>query len=245
MSRTPLIALVADRKPSTTGPWVDIMTDGLPHSYLTALEQAGGAPVLIPALDVHLESPERLLDGVDGLFLPGGRDLDAELYGQDPHETNDEPLRVRDEIEIALVREARRRGMPVFGACRGLQVLNVAMGGTLTQHLGDDVDLTPHRDVVGVFTSHVVEVEPGTVLEQIVGRRQFDIASHHHQGVGRVGADLVVSATAPDGVIEALESADDSFCVGVQWHPEERLDPEGLDLVRAFVRAAQEYAAEE
>lgn len=118
MSRTPLIALVADRKPSTTGPWVDIMTDGLPHSYLTALEQAGGAPVLIPALDVHLESPERLLDGVDGLFLPGGRDLDAELYGQDPHETNDEPLRVRDEIEIALVREARRRGMPVFGACR-------------------------------------------------------------------------------------------------------------------------------
>lgn len=242
MSRIPLIGLVTDRKHSTSGAWVDILTDGIPHTYLTAIEQAGGAPVLFPALSVHVGQPERLLDGVDGFFMPGGRDLDAEFYGQEAHETNDSPLRERDELEIALVREARRRGMPVFGACRGLQVLNVAFGGTLTQHLGDHVDMTPHRDVVGTFTSHPVEVREGTLLKRIVGRESFDIASHHHQSVDGLGEGLVATATAPDGVVEAIEAADGSFCLGVQWHPEERLDPEGLDLVRAFVRAAAEYA---
>ena len=243
MSSVPLIGLVTDRKQSTSGPWVDITTDGIPHSYLTAIEQVGGAPVLIPALDVHLEDPSRLLDRVDGFFMPGGRDLDADLYGGSAHETNDPPLRVRDELEIRLTREARRRGMPVLGACRGLQVLNVALGGTLVQHLGDQLDLTPHRDVVGVFTSHPVEGGEGTLLERIVGRRSFDIASHHHQSVDALGEGLVATATAPDGVVEAVEASDGSFCLGVQWHPEERLDPEGLDLVRAFVAAAREYAA--
>lgn len=243
MARTPLIGLVTDRKHSSSGAWVDVLTDGIPHSYLAAIEQAGGAPILFPALAVHLEDPERLLDGVDGFFMPGGRDLDAEFYGQPAHETNDPPLRERDELEMALVREARRRGMPVFGACRGLQVLNVALGGTLTQHLGDHVDLTPHRDVVGRFTSHPVEVREGTLLERIVGRRSLEIASHHHQSVDALGEGLVATATAPDGVVEAVEAADGSFCVGVQWHPEERLDPEGLDIIRAFVRAAAERAA--
>ncbi|MFC7765917.1 gamma-glutamyl-gamma-aminobutyrate hydrolase family protein [Leucobacter soli] len=211
----------------------------LPDGY-----RAGrGAPVLFPALSVHLEDPGRLLDGVDGLFLPGGRDLDADLYGQQAHESNDPPLRVRDELEMALVREARRRGMPTFGACRGLQVINVALGGTLTQHLGDEVELTPHRDVVGVFTSHPVEVEEGTLLERIVGRQSFDIASHHHQSVDALGEGLVATATAPDGIVEAVEAADGSFCLGVQWHPEERLDPEGLDLMKAFVRASAESVA--
>lgn len=243
MSHAPLIGLVTDRKQSTSGPWVDIITDGIPHSYLNALEQAGGAPVLFPALEVHLEDPGRLLDGVDGFFMPGGRDLDAELYGQSAHQTNDPPLRERDELEILLVREARRRGMPVFGACRGLQVLNVALGGTLTQHLGDHVDLTPHRDVVGAFTSHPVEVREGTLLERIVGRKSLEIASHHHQSVDALGEGLAATATAPDGVVEAVEAVDGSFCLGVQWHPEERLDSEALDLLRAFVAAAREFRA--
>ncbi|WP_449283233.1 gamma-glutamyl-gamma-aminobutyrate hydrolase family protein, partial [Leucobacter sp.] len=150
----------------------------------------------------------------------------------------------RDELEIRLVREAQRRGMPVLGACRGLQVINVALGGTLTQHLGDHVDLTPHRDEIGTFTSHPVRVHEGTLLERIVGRRSLDIASHHHQGVDALGEGLFATAVAPDGVVEAVETADGSFCLGVQWHPEERLDPEGLDLIRAFVVAATEYAAD-
>ncbi|XHU06149.1 gamma-glutamyl-gamma-aminobutyrate hydrolase family protein [Amycolatopsis sp. WGS_07] len=154
----PLIGLVADRKKTTSGAWADIESDTLPHTYARAVEQAGGAPILFPALRTH--DAGQLLDTIDGLFLPGGRDLDASLYSSQAHVENDPPLRVRDDLEIALVRGARSRGMPIFGACRGLQVLNVALGGTLEQHLGDRLDLTPHRDVVGVFTSHRVRVSP-------------------------------------------------------------------------------------
>lgn len=240
---TPLIAVVADRKATTTGAWVDIVNDSLPHTYQAAIEEAGGAPILIPSLDVHLGDPGRLLNGVDGLFLPGGRDLDAALYGEEAHATNDAPLRIRDELEIALVREARRRGMPIFGACRGAQVINVAFGGSLEQHLGDRVDLTPHRDTIGEFTAHEVAVVPGSLLDSLTQTPSFEIASHHHQSVGRLADGLVISATAPDGVAEAIEATGHPFCLGVQWHPEERLDPEGLALVRAFIDAARQYGA--
>ncbi|GAA1062046.1 gamma-glutamyl-gamma-aminobutyrate hydrolase family protein [Agromyces bracchium] len=238
----PLIAIVADRKTATSGAWVDIPTDGLPHTYVAAIEQAGGMPLVIPSLDAFLDDPDRVLDLVDGLFLPGGRDLDAALYGSAAHPANDPPFSLRDELEIALTRAARRRAIPVFGACRGLQVINVALGGTLEQHLGDRVDLTPHRDIVGTFTAHEVRLQPGTLLASLVHADAFDIASHHHQGVGALGDGLVASASAPDGVVEALEAGDGAFCLGVQWHPEERLDPEGLALVRAFVEAAREHA---
>lgn len=238
----PLIGVVADRKPASSGAWVDIPTDGLPHSYLSAIEQAGAAPLVFPALDVHLDDPGRLLDRIDGLFLSGGRDVDPHLYGATPHPANDEPLRIRDELEIALAQQARERGMPVFGACRGMQVLNVALGGTLEQHLGDRVDLSPHRDVYGVHTAHSVTVAPGTLLDRITRDRDFDISSHHHQAVDRLGEGLIASASAPDGVVEAIETTDGGFCIGVQWHPEERLEPEGLALIRAFVGAARAYA---
>lgn len=234
----PLIAVVADRKSATSGAWVEVPTDGLPHTYLAAIEEAGGAPLLVPSLDVHRSDPARIVAIVDGLFLPGGRDLDAELYDSDSHPENDVPLRARDDLEIALVREARRRGIPIFGACRGLQVINVALGGTLEQHLADRVDMTPHRDVVGNFTSHPVTVVPDSRLAGLTHQQTFEIASHHHQGIGVLGRGLVVSAFAPDGVVEAIETRDGAFCVGVQWHPEERLYPEGLALVRAFVDAA-------
>jgi putative glutamine amidotransferase len=238
----PLIGVVADRKPSSSGAWVDIPTDGLPHAYLSAIEQAGGAPVVFPSLRVHVDHPDRLLDRIDGLFLPGGRDIDARMYGTEPHPSNDEPLRIRDELEVALTRLARERGMPILGACRGMQLLNVALGGSLEQHLGDRIDLAPHRDVYGVHTSHRVRIEPGTLLRGITRDEAFDISSHHHQAVDRLGEGLVASATAPDGVVEAIETTDGSFCLGVQWHPEERLDPEGIALIRAFVDACRERA---
>lgn len=238
----PIIGLVADRKAASSGAWVDIPTDGLPHAYVAAIEEAGGAPLLFPSIGVHVEEPERLLDLVDGLFLPGGRDLDATLYGSEAHPTNDEPLRVRDELELALARLARERGMPVLGACRGMQVINVALGGTLEQHLGDRLDLTPHRAEYGTHTSHPVSIMQGTLLSSITHELEFDISSHHHQGVDRLGEGLVASATAPDGVVEAIEATDGGFCLGVQWHPEERLDPEGIALIRAFVAAARSRA---
>lgn len=238
----PFIGVVADRKSASAGAWVDIPTDGLSHAYLSALEQAGGAPVLFPSLVVHLDEPGRLLDRVDGLFLPGGRDIDAELYGSEAHPSNDTPLRLRDELEVALVRVARERGMPILGACRGMQLLNVALGGTLEQHLGDRLDLTPHRATVGERTEHPVAIHAGTLLRSITHDEEFDISSHHHQAVDRLGEGLVASASAPDGVIEAIEATDGAFCLGVQWHPEERLDPEGIALIRAFVDASRAFA---
>ena len=243
-ARKPSIGLVTDHKPCTTGPWINVPNDAIPHSYNRAIVAAGGVPVLFPPFGAYRDDPDRALDLIDGLFLPGGRDLDAELYGQNAHETNDAPYRLRDEVEIALVHAARKRSMPIFGACRGMQVLNVALGGTLTQHLGDEVDMTPHRDVVGVFTSHLVQPHEGTVLSELLGAEAFDIASHHHQAVDRLGDGLMASAAAPDGTVEALESADSAFCLGVQWHPEERLVPEGLAVVRAFVEAAQAYSVQ-
>jgi len=238
----PLIGIVADRKSASYGSWVDIPTDAISHTYVSAVQEAGGAPIIFPSLDVHVDDPERLIDLVDGLFLPGGRDLDAELYGSVAHPTNDKPLRVRDELEIALTQLARERDIPILGACRGMQVLNVALGGTLEQHLGDRIDLTPHRDIYGEHTSHPVSILPDTLLRSITHEAEFDISSHHHQGVDRLGEGLVVSASAPDGVVEAIETTDGAFCLGVQWHPEERLDPEGIALIRAFVPAARTRA---
>lgn len=238
----PLIGMVADRKSASYGAWVDIPTDALSHAYVAAIQEAGGAPILFPSLDVHVDDPERLIDLVDGLFLPGGRDLDAELYASVAHPTNDPPLRVRDELEIALTRLARERDIPVLGACRGMQVLNVALGGTLEQHLGDRIDLTPHRDIYGEHTSHAVSIAPDTLLRSITHEAEFEISSHHHQGVDRLGEGLVASASAPDGVVEAIETTDGAFCLGVQWHPEERLDPEGIALIRAFIAAARTRA---
>jgi putative glutamine amidotransferase len=238
----PLIGIVADRKAASYGSWVDIPTDAISHTYVSAVQEAGGAPIIFPSLDVHVDDPDRLIDLIDGLFLPGGRDLDAELYGSVAHPSNDKPLRVRDELEIALTQLARERDIPILGACRGMQVLNVALGGTLEQHLGDRIDLTPHRNIYGEHTSHPVSILPDTLLRSITHEADFEIASHHHQGVDRLGEGLVVSASAPDGVVEAIETTDGAFCLGVQWHPEERLDPEGLALIRAFVQAARTRA---
>jgi putative glutamine amidotransferase len=239
----PFIGIVADRKAASYGAWVDIPTDAISHTYVSAIQEAGGAPLLFPSVDVHVEDPGRLLDLVDGLFLPGGRDLDATIYGSEAHPSNDPPLRIRDELEIALARLARERSVPVLGACRGMQVINVAFGGTLEQHLGDRLDLTPHRSPeLGTRTSHPVAISPGTLLSRITHDDEFDIASHHHQGVDVLGEGLVASAFAPDGVVEAIETTEGAFCLGVQWHPEERLDPEGIALIRAFIAAAAEHA---
>lgn len=242
-TRRPIIGMVADHKRVTSGAWVDIPNNALPHTYVAAVEQTGGDPILFPCLEGYIDSPGTLLDLIDGLFLPGGRDIDADLYGATAHETNDPAFTTRDRLEIALVQEAVRRDMPILGACRGEQVINVALGGTLEQHLADRVDQAPHRDVVGTFTAHAVQVEPDSRLAQILPDVSFDIASHHHQAVGRLGEGLVANATAPDGVVEGVELPGAAFCIGVQWHPEERLDERSTALFTAFVEAARAFHA--
>ncbi|GAA4051647.1 gamma-glutamyl-gamma-aminobutyrate hydrolase family protein [Arthrobacter methylotrophus] len=240
-TESPIILVVTDRKSVTSGAWSDIENDALPHTYIDAIERAGGLPIMLPPVQSLLDSTDRLLDLADGIFLAGGRDLDPDLYGHASHPLNDTPLRVRDELEIALARGAHARGMPMLGACRGMQIMNVAFGGTLEQHLGDRLDMTPHRDVVGEFTSHAVSLVPGGRLAGILESHSFDIASHHHQSIDNLGAGLVVSAYASDGVVEAVEAPGEQYAVGVQWHPEERLDPEGLRIVASLVTESAKY----
>jgi putative glutamine amidotransferase len=193
--------------------------------YLSSIEQAGGRPRV---LEVS-ESPRKVLDEIDGLLLTGGGDVDPVLYGEDRHPTTDDAEPGRDEFEIDLARRAMAGDMPLLAICRGAQVLNVAAGGTLVQDIPSLVtsDLSHSITEPKSADAHAVTVAPGSRLEQALGSRVDSshtcrVNSRHHQSVGRVGTGLIPSATAPDGIVEAIESAapDAAFCLGVQWHPE-------------------------
>lgn len=239
--RRPSIGLVADSRTVTMGAWSNLDACVVPQTYVRAIAAAGGLPVVIPVDECYVEEPAAAIDLLDGLALIGGRDLDSALYGQEPHGENDRVAalgRVRDRLEMALAALAVELNLPVLGVCRGVQVLNVALGGDLEQHLGDRLDPTPHRHRLGEFTRHLVSATPGTHVAEALGNEVFEVASHHHQGLGRVAAGLVPAATADDGVVEALEHPDRAFCVGVLWHPEEDVPGTGLGLFQALVEAA-------
>jgi len=207
------------------------------RNYLDAVAAAGAVPVLVPPLAIVGARPDVALAGADGLMLLGGADVDPSVYGRDPDPALEATDDARDRVELALLGEARRRQMAVLGICRGMQVINVAAGGTLSQHLPDLVGHDDHRRRVGTFdgVAHRVEVVPGTLAAQATGGGSVDVRSHHHQGVDRLGAGLVVTARAEDGVVEALEGAGGGFLLGVQWHPE--ADPDSGVIAR-FVQAA-------
>ena len=212
--------------------------------YVASVEQAGGTPRV---LEVS-ESPRRLVSELDGLLLTGGGDIDPVLYGEERHPTVSDAEPGRDEFEIDLARRAAAADLPVLAICRGCQVLNVAAGGTLVQDIPSAIDSElPHRlerppDAV----AHDVTVAPGSHLREALGAAVSEastvrVNSRHHQSVGRVGTGLVASATAPDGVIEAIEAPGTGFCLGVQWHPENFWRTgEFRPLFDAFVRAARE-----
>jgi putative glutamine amidotransferase len=207
----------------------------IPASYVRSIEQAGGSPLLVPpGADI-----EETLDAVDGLVFSGGSDLDPHLYGAEPHAETGGVVRERDEFELALMRAALARDLPVLAICRGSQVLNVARGGDIEQHLPDRLDDEVHRQVPGTFSKHGVEVLPDTRLAAIVGARA-DVKSHHHQGFERLGDGLRESARADDGTLEGVEDPSRTFAVGVLWHPEEGEDKA---LFRALVAAAAERRA--
>ena len=239
--RRPRIGIVGDVRDAIIGPWDEVVSM-VPHDYVSAIAAAGGAPVIIPSVEPYDEDPEAALAGLDGIVFMGGKDFDAKIYGAEPHPENDEHDEMRDQVELAIGRAALERRMPVLGICRGFQLLNLLYGGDLEQHLGDRLDMKPHRDVLGEFTRHMVTIEPGTHLAAAMeagGPRlqagDVEIASHHHQGAGRLGEGLRVAATAPDGVIEALEDPRLPFCLGVQWHPEVTAPEDGGRLFRALV----------
>jgi putative glutamine amidotransferase len=201
-----------------------------------AVEQAGGRPVLIPPSE---DGVAETLAAVDGLVFSGGSDLDPDLYDDEPHEATAGVVPERDRAELALLEAALARDMPVLAVCRGSQVLNVARGGDLVQHLPDVVGDDKHKHTPGTFADHDVTLEPGTRLAELLGDRAA-VKSHHHQGFGRVGRGLRVAAHAEDGTVEAVEDPSHRFALGVLWHPEAGEDRK---LFEELVGAAAEYRA--
>jgi putative glutamine amidotransferase len=207
-----------------------------------AVQRAGGFAVMLPP-DPHLiGDPGEALELIDGLVLAGGADIDPASYGQPAHPETADTVPERDVFEIALARAAIERDLPVLGICRGMQLINVALGGTLLQHLPEHVGHHEHRRVHGSFdgADHDVELCPGTLALRVVDTSRHPTKSHHHQGVDLLGEGLQVSATsARDGLVEAIELPDRSFVLGVQWHPEaDAMSP----VVGALVEAAGAHA---
>jgi len=211
----------------------------LTASYVDALENAGLVPLIVPPLSNHSASAA-ILDSVDGLLLTGGEDVNPALFGQKPHPNLKTVNDQRDTTEIALIQEARRRHVPILAICRGIQVLNVALGGTLIQDIPAQRENALNHDDGGGRKArvHEISVSSDSLTAKALGTSSCAVNSLHHQAVGTVAPELRVVARSPDGIIEALETNDpDWWVVAVQWHPEEMTDsPEPWDrgLFKAF-----------
>lgn len=234
----PVLGLTSYLQQAQTGVW-DVRASFLPAIYIEGVTMSGGIATLLPPQPVDDEIAARVLDGLDGLVITGGRDVDPAAYGQAPHPSTDQPARDRDAWEFALLRGALHRGLPVLGICRGAQVLNVALGGTLHQHLPDIVGHQQHQAGNAVFNTSAIQTVPGTRLAGLIGE-STDAQCYHHQAIAELGDGLLASAWDADGVIEGVERPGDSFVLAVQWHPEERLDD--LRLFAGVVQAAAAYA---
>jgi putative glutamine amidotransferase len=214
----------------------------LPLSYIQAVQRGGGLVAMLPPDPLLVEDPQAALELLDGLILAGGADIDPGSYGRQPHVETAGTVPARDEFEIALTRAAIEQGMPVLGICRGMQLINVARGGTLVQHLPEHLGHEEHRRVPGSFegAEHDVILSEGTLAARAAGELVHETRSHHHQGVERLGEGLLVSGvSALDDLPEAIEWAggpsDRRFVLGVQWHPEVDLRS---SIVAALVAAA-------
>lgn len=220
------------------GAW-DLDAFVLPRSYVDAVHRAGGMALLLAPDPVLVDDPDEALDRIDGLMLAGGADIDPGAYGAQAHPETIGSVPARDAFEVALVRRALARDMPLLGICRGMQVMNVARGGTLHQHLPELVGHGDHRRVLGSFdgADHDVRLVPGSLAACAAGEELHGTKSHHHQGVDRIGAGLVVTGwAAMDELPEALEAQGSRFALGVQWHPEA---DETSRLIGALVQAAR------
>lgn len=204
-------------------------------TYVLATERAGGFAVLLPP---QASGAEEILDRIDGLVLTGGADVDPARYGEVAAERTSAPRVQRDEWEMTLARGALARDIPLLAICRGLQILNVVLGGSLHQHLPDVAGHEGHQPSPGVFGPVDVGTEPGTRTAELIGSR-VRVSCHHHQALARLAPGLEVTGRADDGTVEAVEVPGQSFAIGVQWHPEE--DSEDGRLFAALVSAGQRY----
>lgn len=229
----PLIGLTAYREDATWGVWSEVKADLLPSVYGWAIEEAGGLPVLLPASS-RVEDAETVVSRLDGLVVSGGADISPERYGEERHERTTTWRDDRDAWDLALVEAAGKSGLPLLGICRGMQVMAVAAGGRLHQHVPDLVGTTAHNPEPGVYGDVEVRVRPGSHLSRLVASDRLEVRCHHHQAVSEhPGYDAV--AWAEDGLLEAMEQRGDRFCVAVQWHPEMAAD---AGLFRGLVQAA-------
>jgi len=232
---TPTIGICAAVSRARWSHWDDEVAL-VPLAYLRAVRAAGGLPLIVPPDDEVAEHPEELLDKLDGLILIGGSDVDPASYGAAPDPNTGATRPERDRFELALAYGAMERGLPLLGICRGGQMINVACGGTLHQHLPDVVGDDHHLETPGTFSEHEVELEAGSRAARAAGAERITVKSHHHQAVDELGEGLKATGHAlPDAIVEAVEHTDHDFTLGVLWHPEA---DERSKVVTALVRAA-------
>ena len=240
MSRPPAIAIT-----STTEFIRHVPRVRANEAYTQAARAAGMRPYILPPLDPR--DADDMLEGMDGLMLTGGEDIDPALYGAARHATVEDVHSQRDAFEMALVHAARERKLPTLAICRGIQIANVALGGTLVQDIPSEwPDALSHENVRDQRT-HTVLLAPSSRLAKLLDAQEIGVNSVHHQAVGQLGSGLVATAHAPDGIIEGAEwTGDDWWLVGVQWHPEEMIstaEPWDRKLFSAFASAARERFA--
>jgi putative glutamine amidotransferase len=237
MLARPVIGLPTPIEAASWGAWRDFPIALMGWSYVRAVQAAGGLAVLLPP-DKGAD-PDEVLGLIDGLLLVGGTDVDPSSYGEEPGPATTHTTPARDAFELVLARRALEIDLPLLGVCRGMQVMNVAAGGTLVQ---DVENVALHRHTPGAFGDHFVDLDAGSLAERAAGQARGAVKSHHHQGIGKVGDGFVVSGRAEDGEVEAMEAPARRFALGVLWHPEEdetsRLIAAFVDEVRAILARA-------
>ena len=237
MAERPVIGICSMIERAAWTVWADVEVNVSQRTYSRGIAAAGGLPLILPPDDESAEFPEQLLALLDGLLLAGGGDIDPTAYGADPAPETTGFRAERDRFELSLARAALERDLPVLGVCRGMELLNVACGGTLVQHLPD---AETHLHTPGTFSDHDVRLEPGSLAARAVGAEHIAVRSHHHQGVERLGDGLVATGWADPGeTVEAIEAPDRRWALGILWHTEEEPDS---PVLRALTAAAAREA---